>query len=184
MTARRSILPEFPLISPKLAPAGPLVRPVQKSFEIKIDLNAFAAKDRAIARAVKAELPGWSIVYFDEAAAARADYRAQLQEFQIEMPSASSSHSSPRTTHMPTPIHRQAMRLLRAGRSGQRLGPRPRRRLYNDAVCEARIMPGKRQTVCAANGCGRWALAAGRHGCAHACRHRSVGRAQGCTGIA
>ena len=38
-------------------------------------------------------------------------------------------------------LHRKhAMRLLRAGRSSQRSGPRPRRRLYNDAVCEALIV--------------------------------------------
>ena len=47
----------------------------QKSFETEIDLDAFAAEGRAIARAVKAELPAWSIVYFDEAAAARAKYQ-------------------------------------------------------------------------------------------------------------
>ena len=38
-------------------------------------------------------------------------------------------------------LHRKhAMRLLRAGQSGQRLGRRPGRRLYNDAVCEALIV--------------------------------------------
>src|ERR1700686_4193995 len=38
-------------------------------------------------------------------------------------------------------LHRKhAMRLLRAGRSSQRLGPRPGRRLYNSAVCEALIV--------------------------------------------
>jgi hypothetical protein len=43
----------------------------QKSFESEIDLDAFAAEGRSIARAVNAELPDWSIVYFDEAEAAR-----------------------------------------------------------------------------------------------------------------
>jgi len=46
----------------------------EKSLEAEIDLDAFAAKGRAIARAVKAELPGWSIVYFDEAETTRAKY--------------------------------------------------------------------------------------------------------------
>lgn len=58
----------------------------QKSFETEIDLDAFAAEGRAIARALKVELTGWSIVYFDEAAAARADYEGALAEYEIEMP--------------------------------------------------------------------------------------------------
>ena len=38
-------------------------------------------------------------------------------------------------------LHRKhAMRLLRAGKTGQRSGPRPARRLYNDAVREALIV--------------------------------------------
>src|ERR1700736_1984055 len=38
-------------------------------------------------------------------------------------------------------LHRKhAMRLLRAGQPGRRSGPRPARRLYNDAVREALIM--------------------------------------------
>jgi hypothetical protein len=38
-------------------------------------------------------------------------------------------------------LHRKhAMRLLRAGRTHQRSSPRPRRRLYNEAVCEALIV--------------------------------------------
>jgi hypothetical protein len=38
-------------------------------------------------------------------------------------------------------LHRKhAMRLLRAGRSGRRSGPRPARRLYNAAVREALIV--------------------------------------------
>ena len=38
-------------------------------------------------------------------------------------------------------LHRKhAMRLLRAGKSSPRLGPRPGRCLYNDAVCEALIV--------------------------------------------
>src|SRR4051812_26695571 len=47
----------------------------EKSFEGEIDLERFAAEGRAIAHAVKAELPDWSIVYFDEAEAARAKYQ-------------------------------------------------------------------------------------------------------------
>jgi hypothetical protein len=52
----------------------------------EIDLNAFAAAGRAIARAVKAELPDWSIVYFDEAAAAQENYRGARSEYEVEMP--------------------------------------------------------------------------------------------------
>jgi hypothetical protein len=58
----------------------------QQSFETEIDLEAFAAEGRAIARAVKAELPTWSIVYFDEAAAARAKYQGAAAAYEIEIP--------------------------------------------------------------------------------------------------
>ena len=59
---------------------------LQKSLETEIDLDAFAAEGHAIARAVKAEMPSWSIVYFDEAAAARAKYQGAPANFEIEMP--------------------------------------------------------------------------------------------------
>jgi hypothetical protein len=59
----------------------------QQSFEAEIDLEAFAAEGRAIARAVKAELPDWSIVYFDEAEAARAKYQGSLAQFEVEVQS-------------------------------------------------------------------------------------------------
>jgi hypothetical protein len=58
----------------------------EKSFEDEIDLEAFAAEGRAIARAVKAELPTWSIVYFDEAEAARAQYQGTPADFDSEIP--------------------------------------------------------------------------------------------------
>jgi hypothetical protein len=59
----------------------------QQSFETEIDLDAFATEGRAIACAVKAELPDWSIVYFDESAAsARANYRGARAEYEAEMP--------------------------------------------------------------------------------------------------
>ena len=58
----------------------------QESFETEIDLNAFAAEGRAIACAVKAELPDWSIVYFDEAEAARAKYRGSPASYEAEIP--------------------------------------------------------------------------------------------------
>jgi hypothetical protein len=58
----------------------------QKSFETEIDLDAFAAEGHAIARAVKAELPNWSIVYFDEAAAARENYRGTPAAYDTEIP--------------------------------------------------------------------------------------------------
>ena len=35
---------------------------------------------------MKAELPDWSIVYFDEAAAARSNYRGARAEYEVEMP--------------------------------------------------------------------------------------------------
>jgi hypothetical protein len=58
----------------------------QKSFETEIDLDAFAAEGRAIARAIKAELPDWSIVFFDEAAAARGKYQGAPASYEIEIP--------------------------------------------------------------------------------------------------
>jgi hypothetical protein len=58
----------------------------ERSFEAEIDLEAFAAEGRAIARAVKAELPDWSIVYFDEAEATRAQYRGTSAAFNTEIP--------------------------------------------------------------------------------------------------
>jgi hypothetical protein len=57
----------------------------EKSFEDEIDLDAFAAEGRAIARAVKAELPDWSVVYFDEAEAARAKYQGAPADYEIEI---------------------------------------------------------------------------------------------------
>jgi hypothetical protein len=57
----------------------------EKSFEGGIDLEAFAAEGRAIARAVKAELPDWSIVYFDEAEAARAKYQGTPAAYDTEI---------------------------------------------------------------------------------------------------
>ena len=65
--------------------AGALVRPVQTSFEREIDLETFATEGRAIARAVKAEVPDWSIVYFDEAAAARRNYRGPPANYETEI---------------------------------------------------------------------------------------------------
>jgi hypothetical protein len=57
----------------------------QQSFDTEIDLEAFAAEGRAIARAVKAELPDWSIVYFDEAEAARAKYQGTPATYDIDI---------------------------------------------------------------------------------------------------
>ena len=74
-------------LSPKLrARLARLCARFQQSFEIEIDLDAFAAEGRAIARAAKAELPTWSIVYFDEAAAARAKYQGAAAAYEIEIP--------------------------------------------------------------------------------------------------
>ena len=57
----------------------------QESFETEIDLDAFASEGRAIAQAVKKELPDWSIVYFDEAAAARSGYRGSPSRYEEEI---------------------------------------------------------------------------------------------------
>ena len=57
----------------------------EKSFEDEIDLDAFAAEGRAIARAVKAELPTWSIVYFDERDAAPDGYRGAHGTYEVEI---------------------------------------------------------------------------------------------------
>ena len=57
----------------------------QRSFEREIDLDAFAAEGQAIARAMKAELPHFSIVYFDDAAAARRNYRGPTSNYEVEI---------------------------------------------------------------------------------------------------
>jgi hypothetical protein len=57
----------------------------QASLDREIDLEAFAAEGRAIARAVKAEPPDWSIVYFDEAAAAREKYQGPPSAYEVEI---------------------------------------------------------------------------------------------------
>ena len=58
----------------------------QESFDAEIDLDSFAVESRAIARAIKAELPTWSIVYFDEAAAARAKYEGIPAAYETKIP--------------------------------------------------------------------------------------------------
>jgi uncharacterized protein involved in propanediol utilization len=44
----------------------------EEEREKEFDLAAFAAEGLAIARAIKAELPDWTLVYYDEAAAQAA----------------------------------------------------------------------------------------------------------------
>ena len=61
-------------------------RRFESSLEKEIDLEAFAAEGLALARAVKKELPDWSIVYFDEAAAACAKYEGPPSTYEIEIP--------------------------------------------------------------------------------------------------
>ena len=74
------------LLSPKLrARLARWTARFEKSFEREIDLGAFAAEGRAIGRAVKAELPDWSIVYFDEAEAARAKYQGAPATYDTEI---------------------------------------------------------------------------------------------------
>ena len=54
-----------------------------------------------------------------------------------------------------TGFHRKhAMRLLRAGQVTRRWGPRPGRRIYDEAVREALIVIWRHPTGFAANGCG------------------------------
>jgi hypothetical protein len=80
-------------LNPERLPLSPKLRArlarwcarFQTSFEHEIDLDAFTAEGHAIARAVKAELPGWSIVYFDEAAAARRNYRGPAAAYETEI---------------------------------------------------------------------------------------------------
>jgi hypothetical protein len=57
----------------------------QESFETEIDFDAFATEGRVIAQAVKKELPGWSIVFFDEAAAVRSGYRGSPSRYEEEI---------------------------------------------------------------------------------------------------
>src|SRR5437660_950156 len=55
-----------------------------------------------------------------------------------------------------TGYHRKhAMRLLRAGQVNRRCGPRPGRRIYNEAVRQALIVVWEHPTGSVANGCGR-----------------------------
>ena len=55
-----------------------------------------------------------------------------------------------------TGYHRKhAMRLLRAGQVNRRWGPRPGRRIYDDAVREALIVAGRHPTGFVASGYGR-----------------------------
>ena len=72
MTAHRSILPACRSAQKQRARLARWCVRFQRSFETEIKLEAFDAEGRAIARTVKAELLTWSIVYFDEAAAAPA----------------------------------------------------------------------------------------------------------------
>ena len=86
--------PDGAPLNPNRLPLSPKLRErlarwcvrFQRSFEGEIDLDAFAAEGLAIARAVKAELPDWSIVYFDDAAAARRNYRGPPSSYETEIP--------------------------------------------------------------------------------------------------
>ncbi|MDO9709847.1 hypothetical protein [Paracraurococcus lichenis] len=51
----------------------------------QFDLAAFAAEGLAIARAVKAALPDWTVIYFDEAAC-RLDAPRESFEYEIILP--------------------------------------------------------------------------------------------------
>ena len=80
-TARRSTSPGFP----SARGYARWCDRFQASFDREIDLEAFAAEGRAIAHAVKAELPDWSIVYFDEAAAASEKYQGPPSTYEVEI---------------------------------------------------------------------------------------------------
>jgi hypothetical protein len=53
--------------------------------DARFDVEAFAAEGRAIAQAVKAALPDWTVVYFDEAACRRGGPRETF-EYEITLP--------------------------------------------------------------------------------------------------
>ena len=59
----------------------------QQLFETPAEVDAFVAEGRAIAHAIKIELPAWSVIYFDEAAAARAGYRGARAEYEAQIQS-------------------------------------------------------------------------------------------------
>lgn len=51
----------------------------------KGDVAAFSLEGLAVARAVKAELPDWTVVYFDAAAAERCGREAERTVFEYEV---------------------------------------------------------------------------------------------------
>jgi hypothetical protein len=51
----------------------------------KFDVAAFSAEGLAIARSVKAALPDWTIIYFDEAALRSADRDSPRHTFEYEV---------------------------------------------------------------------------------------------------
>lgn len=52
---------------------------------IRLDLLAFAEEGRSIARAVKAALPDWTVIYFDEEAATNRPPDAPRETFEYEI---------------------------------------------------------------------------------------------------
>jgi hypothetical protein len=51
----------------------------------EFDIEAFSAEGLAIAKAVKAALPDWTVIYFDEAALARASRKAPRHVYEYEI---------------------------------------------------------------------------------------------------
>lgn len=49
------------------------------------DSKAFAAEGLLIAKAIKAELPDWTVVYFDESRVDRDAYEQDRSEFEYEV---------------------------------------------------------------------------------------------------
>jgi hypothetical protein len=80
-------------LDPGKLPLSPILRArlaqwcarFQASLDREIDLDDFAADGCAIASAVKAELPDWSVVYFDEAAPGSAKYQGSPATYEIEI---------------------------------------------------------------------------------------------------
>jgi hypothetical protein len=52
----------------------------------RFDLDAFAAEGLAIAQAVKAALPDWTVIYFDEAAAERDGWSGGDYQLEVSVP--------------------------------------------------------------------------------------------------
>jgi hypothetical protein len=66
----------------------------QRLYKDEADLDSFSSDGLAIAHAVKVELPTWSIIYYDEAAAARANYSGARAEYEVHIQGPCTSSGS------------------------------------------------------------------------------------------